>query len=211
MTESITAPTVPAPSEHGTGAAAAPLEYVGFRRRAAGRLIDFVAHYAIGGMAGVVTVILAYVVQGVTGRSAQPVMDRLQHGGPLSFLLAMIGAFLFGLVMEGFHGSTAGKLMVGITVLDETAQPCSVKAAAVRSLAYYFDGLFFGLVAESSMRTSPSLQRYGDRWAHTVVVRRRSAPPSSLHSATRFALVLAVACVADGAVLSAHAWVALFG
>lgn len=209
--ESILVPAVVAPSEHDTVAAEIPLAYVGFRRRAAARLIDLVAHYVISLVAGVVIAILAYVLQGATGRSAQPVLDRLQHGGPPAFLLALVGAFLFHAVMEGFHGSSLGKRMVGITVLDETARPCSFKAAVVRSLAFYFDGLFFGLVAEASMRERPTLQRYGDRWAQTVVVHRRSAPPSSLRSGLRFAVVFLAACVADGAVISAHGWIAFFG
>jgi hypothetical protein len=54
-----------------------------------------------------------------------------------------------------------------------------MKQALLRSLAYYFDGLFFGLVAYSSMKQSPLNQRYGDRWAHTVVIRAKELPSGS--------------------------------
>jgi uncharacterized RDD family membrane protein YckC len=174
-----------------------PLEYVGFRRRAAARLLDLLFHYAIGIVAGVTIAILAYFVQGLTGRPAQPILDVLGKG-PLGFLTALLGGILFDAIMEGFHGSTLGKRLVGITVLDESARPCNFKAATIRSFAFLFDGLLFGVVAQASMRDSPTQQRYGDRWAHTVVVFRRSVPEGSLRSSFRFGLVLMLASFADG-------------
>ena len=39
-----------------------------------------------------------------------------------------------------------------------------------------FDGLFCGVVAYASMSDSPLRQRYGDKWANTVVARARDVP-----------------------------------
>lgn len=188
-----------------------PLEYVGFGRRAAARLIDMVVHVVISALAGIVIVILAYFLEGLTGRSAQIALDRLENGGVAAFLLGLAGAFLYDTLMEGLHGSTVGKRMVGLTVLRVTADTCTLPAAAKRSLLYYYDALFFGLVAEHSMSQTPRQQRYGDRWADTVVVRRRSVPPSSLRSFGRFALVMFLACLVDGAVVGAHALASFVG
>ena len=38
--------------------------------------------------------------------------------------------------------------------------------------AMIFDGLFFGLVGLSSMNSSNKSQRYGDKWAGTLVMKR---------------------------------------
>lgn len=192
-----------------TGSAVSQLEYVDFGRRAAARLIDFVLHLLIGLASGVVVVILAYVVEGMTGRSAQVAIDRLENGGVQAFFLGLLSGFLYDTVMEGFHGSTLGKLVVGISVLQQPARPCTLLSAAKRSLLFFYDSLLFGLVAEHSMKQSPTLQRYGDRWANTVVVRRRSVPPSSRRSLLRFIVVLIFAVILDGAVLAATALVSL--
>ena len=185
------------------------VEYVDFGRRLAARLIDWVAHVVIGLASGVVVVILAYVVEGATGRSAQLAIDRLETGGLQAFLFGLLGSFLYDTVMEGLHGSTVGKLAVGITVLKESTRPCTLAAAAKRSLLFFYDSLFFGLVAEHSMKQSPRLQRYGDRWADTIVVRRRSQVVSHRRSFLRFTFVLVLAVTVDGLVLSAPALMAL--
>ena len=205
--------TIPAAEVPGPGPVSPipELEFVGFRRRAAARLIDLVVHFLIGMASGVAIAILAYVVQGFTGRSAQTAIDRLGTGGFEGFVLGMLGGFFYDTIMEGLHGSTVGKLIVGITVLQETAWPCTLSAAAKRSLLFFYDSLFFGLVAEHSMKQTPRQQRYGDHWADTVVVRRRSAPQSSVRSFGRFVLVLIVAGVVDGATLGADALLSFVG
>ncbi len=101
--------------------------------------------------------------------------------------------------------------IVGITVLQDTARPCTLRAAAKRSPLLFYDSLFFGLVAEHSMKQTATLQRYGDRWAQTVVVRRRSAPSASRRSLGRFVAVVIVAGLVDGAVLGADALMSFVG
>jgi uncharacterized RDD family membrane protein YckC len=172
--------------------------YVGFGRRFAARFLDTVLHYALGFIAGMVLVILAILAQAVLHTSAAAVMAKMRHTTSLSFLFAMFGSFAYEVICLVGFGSTAGKLMLGMVVLDEDLKPCSLKAAVIRELGFFIDAIFFGVVAYSSMRTSPERQRYGDRWAHTVVVTRDSAPPASLRSAGRFVVVFLLALAVDG-------------
>jgi len=60
--------------------------------------------------------------------------------------------------------------------------------AIQRSLAYYWDALFFGLVGYNSMQQSPLNQRYGDVWAKTVVVRAATVPRSAVRPGWVFLL-----------------------
>jgi hypothetical protein len=54
-------------------------------------------------------------------------------------------------------------------VVMEDGTPCTFKAAFVRALYMYIDGIFFGIPAYSSMK-EPLQQRLGDKTAKTLVV-----------------------------------------
>src|SRR5205823_5416376 len=69
-----------------------------------------------------------------------------------------------------------GKLICQLRVIHEDAHSINIWSAVKRSLAFLWDGLFFGLVGYNSMKQSDLNQRYGDRWAHTVVVKSADAP-----------------------------------
>jgi uncharacterized RDD family membrane protein YckC len=209
MSEDMAAnPAVSIPSGTEATAVADPLEYVGFRRRLGARLIDLLVHYIAVFVVAFLLAIAAAIQEGATGRPAAAViqaLDRPTYG----VFLAIFGSWVYHAVMEGLHGSTIGKRMLGIVVLRDDARPCGVSAAFVRSLAILFDGLFFGLVAEHSMKASKREQRYGDVWARTVVVTRRSSPPASLRSFWRLAPLGIVAIMADGLLTSSEALIAL--
>jgi hypothetical protein len=57
-----------------------------------------------------------------------------------------------------------------------------MRQAFIRSLAFYVDGFFFGLIGKQSMDRSRRQQRYGDHWAHTIVIKTRSLPPDARSS-----------------------------
>jgi uncharacterized RDD family membrane protein YckC len=86
-------------------------------------------------------------------------------------------------------------MILGLTVLDATGGFCKPGAALGRELAYYIDALFFGIVAYASMNKSACQQRLGDKWAHTVVVRRRSLQPAQRRSTGRFVAAVAASCL----------------
>jgi uncharacterized RDD family membrane protein YckC len=170
--------------------------YVGFAKRAFARLIDFVLHYLIT-IAATAAVVFAMYVSGRGHQATASVLERLEHPSWYAFILSILGAVLYGAAFEYLHGSTVGKLLFRIVVLDEELKPCGVLAALVRSFAFLFDSLFLGFVADFAMKQGVKQQRYGDRWAATVVVTRSSAPKTSLRSGFRFAIAFLAACGLD--------------
>jgi uncharacterized RDD family membrane protein YckC len=92
-------------------------------------------------------------------------------GGNAFWLLLALGVGYY-VVCEGATGTTLGKRMVGIRVVDEDGEHLSFGQAVVRNLLRLVDCLFFYLVGAIFALTSPHGQRLGDRAAHTLVVRR---------------------------------------
>ena len=84
-------------------------------------------------------------------------------------LVVFLAYYIFG---EALTGGTVGKGMVRIRVVNEHGEHPSVSAAIVRNILRPVDALFFYLVGAAFALTSPHGQRFGDRAAHTVVVRR---------------------------------------
>ncbi|HUR80735.1 MAG TPA: RDD family protein [Thermoanaerobaculia bacterium] len=179
------------------------LDYVGFGKRCGARIIDFVVHFGVALVSGFTAGILVLIYAMATHTSAEPLLAKMGSTGVLAFILSLFGSVLYDSIMEGLHGSTIGKLMLGIVVLREDGRPCTYVQAVGRSFAFFLDSLFFGLVAHTSMRDSPRLQRYGDKWAGTVVVTRVSVPPHMLRGAGRFVGVMFLALFADAVALIA--------
>ena len=100
---------------------------------------------------------------------------------------------------EGLGGSTLGKMTLGLRVVRPDGAPINFGAALGRSAAFFVDAIFFGLVAWTSMSGSMLKQRYGDKWANTVVVRVASTADRSRLGAPIVAAVLGT--VAYGVVM----------
>jgi uncharacterized RDD family membrane protein YckC len=77
-------------------------------------------------------------------------------------------------------------------VITEDGKPSNLKGALIRTLAYYIDGLFFGLVGYNSMQKSPLNQRYGDVWGKTAVVKIKEVSSESQRATTFFIVGLLV-------------------
>jgi uncharacterized RDD family membrane protein YckC len=170
---------------------------VGFWPRVAARMIDLVVHYSITITTGFVFGIMLAVAAG--GRVSPLVIARLRALNLTSFLLVLLGSILFEAICEGVHGSTPGKLVFSIVVVQEDGTPCRFGSALDRSFAYVIDGMFFGLIAYSAMQQSPLEQRLGDKWAETVVCKRADLSGISLRGLGRFALGLFFAAIVDSA------------
>jgi uncharacterized RDD family membrane protein YckC len=180
---------------------ATPLEYAGFGIRVAARIIDLVLIWVLAFVTNFIAGFVVALVFRLLRQPAQPVIARLSTAGVVAFVAALLAALAFSAVAEAIHGSTPGKMLLGITVLSESGGFCGWGAAISREAAYYIDSLFFGLVALASMQsTKPRQQRLGDRWAHTVVVYRRSLQPAQRRSGTRFAMAFLAAAAAYSAV-----------
>ncbi len=152
------------------------LEPAGFGIRFAAQLLDLIVTSLIGLVAGAIGGILAALL-------AMPGwQDRVGEVTPMGYLISFGASIVYHTLAEGLGGATIGKAICGLRVLTEQRQPCTIGKALVRSLGYYVDGLFFGLVAWSSMSRSPTKQRLGDKWAGTIVVHNRSAQSLALPS-----------------------------
>ena len=168
------------------------LQYAGFWIRAAARLLDLIVQLAVAFVVGALLA-FAFLIGGrLLGIPAADMLRYLKTASPVGLIASLLGAVVYEALFEGLHGSTLGKLALGLVVLDQNGRPCGMRAAITRSLAYFVDALFFGVVGYASMRGSAWRQRFGDRWARTIVVKRRSASPQSLRSGGRFAWVLAM-------------------
>jgi uncharacterized RDD family membrane protein YckC len=94
------------------------------------------------------------------------------NGGP-AFAWLLIAAAYY-IVMEATSGATIGKLVTNLKVVDaDTGGSISWGAATIRTVMRIIDGLFFYLVGAIGIWTSERNQRFGDRLAHTLVVRKR--------------------------------------
>jgi len=89
--------------------------------------------------------------------------------------------FAYSALLEGFwNGQTIGKRLFHLRVMDQDGLPLKMEQAWVRNLMRVFDALPFAyLFGGLSVLTSPSMQRFGDRVAGTLVVRQTplTAPP----------------------------------
>lgn len=178
-----------------------------FGLRFAARLIDLVIHYGAWLAAVFVTAIALGIYAGITKGSANDLINIITAPSGFAFSAAALGYVAYHTFSEGFYGTSPGKRLLGLAVVKPDGSACRVPAALGRSLAFYVDGLFFGLVAYASMNP-PSRQRLGDRWAQTLVVKRANLPPQ--HEPTNnFGQALAVAAVADSACYIVYASVRL--
>lgn len=137
--------------------------------------------FVIGVAAAVLGAIILVALER-TGMIAVGWQQRMGGMGVTGVGLGLLGGFLYHALSEGIYGASLGKLLCQLRVVSVGAQPCGVVPAFKRSLAYYFDALFFGLVGYNSMRKSPLNQRYGDVWAEPLVAKANELPASSRRS-----------------------------
>jgi uncharacterized RDD family membrane protein YckC len=174
---------------------------VSFWPRVGARVIDTIVAAMVGFCAGLVFAFFALVAARMSGQPATPMLARQSQGGFAVFVFAVLGQLAYHTVCEGLHGSTLGKLALKMVVVQENGTPCRVWPAAIRSLAYFVDTIFFGLVGYLAMKKTPQEQRHGDEWAHTIVCRRSDAPPQSLRGGGRFLAVFFLATAGEAALL----------
>ena len=176
-----------------------PLVYAGFGVRVGARLIDIAVVNALAFVTWFFAMVVLMVAVGRAGRPTQPLVDALGRRSAWLYIIAFIAALMYHVVADAIHGSTPGKMALGLTVLGDSGDFCTLRAALARELAYFIDGLFFGVVAYSEMKKSRRQRRLGDKWAHTIVVRRTSLLPAQRRTRPRFAAAVAAACLAYAA------------
>jgi|SRR5215472_6781864 len=193
-------PQEPDPTHFTLGGYTGPsrvIEGVSFWPRVAARLIDVVVLTFLAYLARALFRVVLTIVAISTGQPVGLMIAKYRVAGVAVFIFSVLAGVAYHTICEGLHGSTVGKLALKMVVVSEGGAPCEVGAALKREIAYFFDGLFFGLIGYVSMKKSPQEQRYGDRWAQTIVCKRAAVALQYLRSSRRFAAVLALAAVAN--------------
>lgn len=177
------------------------IDGVGFWPRAGARVIDLVVHLFVSLCTGFFMGILVSVAAIATGQPPSLLITKMTATSFSAYVFAILGSLAYHTVCESVHGSTLGKLILSLVVIQEDGSPCRFKSALIRNLGYFVDSLFFGLIGYSAMKRTPQQQRYGDDWAHTIVCKRSQVAPDKLRSGGRFVLAFLLACMADSAIL----------
>ena len=140
----------------------------------------------------------------ITQDSANWAIERLQRQAFIDYVLITLASIAYYTVCEGLHGSTLGKWICGLTVVNEKSGTyCGLPAALRRTLAMFVDGLFLCIPAAVSMSDSERRQRLGDRWAKTMVVKRRDLEGvMEPRSVDRFILALLGGVTAEIVIIS---------
>jgi len=144
-----------------------------FGPRALSYILDIIvvnaANFLVGFVGGTAFGFLLYFIAALFGY--EPVFA--EPSTILDFLLGILISFVYFISFEALSGATPGKLLLGMRVVTLDGDRPPLYGATVRALWRLIDGLFFGLVAASSMKP-PLRQRYGDKRAKTLVVASRS-------------------------------------
>ncbi|MGA2786522.1 MAG: RDD family protein [Verrucomicrobiota bacterium] len=163
------------------------LTTAGFWIRALARIIDTFSKLLLGFSAGIL-VLIPIAILNATGHLPSGWQHRIRELSLISIGFSFLGNFLYHFFCEGIHGATLGKLCCGIRVVSEDGKPSNLKGALIRTLGFYVDGLFFGLVGYDSMRKSPLNQRYGDVWGKTAVFKNSEIAPELQRTPMHFIL-----------------------
>ena len=169
-------------------------EGAGFGIRLLARSLDMAYVFVPAALAGLIAAIFVDFLR-MAGEISPGWPSQKDGSHLITLIFFAIGSTLYHFFMEGLHGSSIGKLICGLRVLQANGRPCGLKGAWIRTIGYYFDGLFFGLVGLSSMDKSPLRQRYGDVWGNTVVVKAVDIPPGSERTEGRLVLALILGSV----------------
>ena len=111
----------------------------------------------------VVSTLIAFVLSGIVS----------VFNETLAFMLAVFIFFAYYIISEMIWGTTAGKRLAGIRVIDMDGKPISPAAAMVRNIIKVFGlyTLFLTLVEVILISNSQDNQRLGDLLANTLVIK----------------------------------------
>lgn len=198
----LTAPSVEESEEP------ASLVGAGFGIRMLARIIDTTLSYVIGFFMGTLLFIVALATGAIAGPEGWDA--AVADTGVLDYAAGALGIVLYHSTTEYLGGASLGKLICGLRVVHERMQPPPLGGVVIRNLGYFVDAFFFGLVAWSAMRESPRSQRYGDRWGHTMVLKRQAVPARARLGAGRLLLGLLLGSLLWAACLSLPIVLAVF-
>jgi uncharacterized RDD family membrane protein YckC len=172
---------------------------VPFGPRCLARVADYLVHRVTSFLAGLLFVLVLSIAAG--GRPPAWVLHRISQTGWVGLVTGVLGLFAYHVICTSVHGSTLGKLLFRMQVIQDDGSPCLPKSAIIRELGFFVDGLFFGIIGLFAMGRGPAHKRHGDDWADTIVCMRANLPAASKQNATRFLLGFLLAITADIALL----------
>jgi uncharacterized RDD family membrane protein YckC len=172
---------------------------VTFWPRVLARIVDYVVHGLLAFVAGLLFAFILAMAAG--GRPPAWVLPRIYQTHFAGFVAAILGWFAYHVICTSVHGSTAGKLLLRMQVIQDDGSPCRPKSAIVRELGFFVDALFFGVVGYFAMHEDPEQKRLADGWADTIVCKRAQVPSTSKLDGMRFVLGLLLGITADIALL----------
>lgn len=182
------------PSFGGYAIPVGTLQGVSFWPRASARIIDFLLHYLVGVIAGTLFGLLLAV--GAGGRPPVWILRRLSQAHFPVFAAGLFGSMAYQVICTSVYGSSLGKLLLSLRVVQDDGSPCRLKSAVIRELGYFVDALFFGLIGYAAMRGDSRQQRHGDEWAQTIVCKRAKVSQNG-EGALRFVLALMAGVCTD--------------
>ena len=143
----------------------------GFWARALARAIDIGFGYVLALIAAVIG---AFALMALESAGAVPPgwHQRAKDLSVPAVGLAMAGAVFYHSFCEGLCGASLGKLVCRLRVVRQDGGPSTVGRAFIRSVAWFLDALFVGVIAYMCMERSGLNQRHGDIWGKTVVVEK---------------------------------------
>jgi len=153
----------------------------------------------VGIATGILFALLLAVASG--GHLPASVLHQISQANVPTFLAAVLGSFAYFVICESVRGSTLGKLVLSMQVVQEDGSHCRLKSALIRELGYFVDALFFGIIGYFAMKDDPKHQRYGDQGADTIVCKRSEVPVESRQGGMRFVLALMLGVFATMAIL----------
>ena len=163
----------------------------GYGIRLAARILDTFYVTFLGFFSGIFGGIILVIFQAM-GLVQADWGEKLKGFNWSILLWSLLAVLLYHWAAECIGGTSMGKLICQLRVLQQDGRPCTMKGAFIRNLGYYIDGIFFGLVGLNSMNKSPLQQRYGDVWGKTVVVKALEVPVESKPSGLYLFLGIAV-------------------
>lgn len=125
------------PNPYGYGV----IEGASFWPRVSARVLDLVVHFAIVVLTGILLAILLVVASG--GHPNAVLVAKIGHPELAAVVFSLFGAIVYEIISEAIHGSTIGKLALGMVVVRDDGTPCRMKSATIRSFAYLADALSF--------------------------------------------------------------------
>jgi uncharacterized RDD family membrane protein YckC len=108
----------------------------------------------------------------------------------INYIVGAVQTIVYFGLFEWLFGRSPGKVILGMRVVSSDGGAVNFKQAFIRSVYRLIDGLFFGVVAASTMKP-PEFQRLGDKKASTLVVSSKDPIIKDNPSWWKFVIALA--------------------